>query len=251
VARKSGREAGGGSSVRKRSRKPALNVKPEVALASTRNIREIDSLTPAFVRWYAGQQYRTDVRVVLQHLTGFFHDYPESNRTGPITALEPTEVAPEIATLILDSVNEGVIASICLHEFLLFLRDSGRWTGTRVGLQEAVHLGLVHAGEGAGRHGGQQVRVCAGGGPRVAGPLIRPRQPAAACSRWGPGSWTWHAPWSPVRGTTSRAGTAPRCSARTHRCRALGAGRAPVRARRSIRVLAVGTELVRHIEHCT
>jgi hypothetical protein len=130
VARKSGREAGGGSSVRKRSRKPALNVKPEVALASTRNIREIDSLTPAFVRWYAGQQYRTDVRVVLQHLTGFFHDYPESNRTGPITALEPTEVAPEIATLILDSVNEGVIATICLHEFLLFLRDSGRWTGS-------------------------------------------------------------------------------------------------------------------------
>jgi hypothetical protein len=131
VARKSDREAGDGSSVRKRSRNPALNVKPEVALASTRNIRELDSLTPAFVRWYAGQQYRTDVRVVLQHLTGFFHDYPESNRTGPITALEPTEVAPKVATLILGSVDEGVIATICLHEFVLFLGDSGLWTGSQ------------------------------------------------------------------------------------------------------------------------
>ncbi|WP_461189040.1 hypothetical protein [Arthrobacter sp. Z4-13] len=31
----------------------------------------------------------------------------------------------------MDSVDDGVIATICLHEFLLFLRDSGLWTGSQ------------------------------------------------------------------------------------------------------------------------
>ena len=107
----------------------ARSSRPEVPQGSDQNIREFETLTPAFVRWYGEQYFNTDVVLVLGHLSDFFRFLPESKRSAGITALEPTRVAAALASLMLQSVDTGVMTAISVSKFLHFLRDSGRWTG--------------------------------------------------------------------------------------------------------------------------
>ncbi|MDQ1053312.1 hypothetical protein QE394_001240 [Arthrobacter sp. SORGH_AS 212] len=93
------------------------------------NIRELESLAPAFICWYVQHPFRTDVEEVLASLILFFRFYPEIGENRSITALKPAEVAERLAALIIHTVHDGVVATYSLMLFLHFLHDSGQWSG--------------------------------------------------------------------------------------------------------------------------
>lgn len=107
-------------------------------MPSSGNVRELESLAPAFISWYGEHVFRVDLGEVLESLTCFFRFYPEFNETRTITALEPREVAAKLASLITHAVLEGCMATYSLMRFLNFLHDSGRWSGSPESFR-AVH----------------------------------------------------------------------------------------------------------------
>lgn len=73
MARKHRRAAAISTSVRNRSGDPAATIaSPDLTLASLRNIQALNSLAPAFVRWYAQEGINIDVAVIMRQLTVFF-----------------------------------------------------------------------------------------------------------------------------------------------------------------------------------
>ncbi|GGH98356.1 hypothetical protein ACFFGR_01000 [Arthrobacter liuii] len=89
----------------------------------------METLTPAFICWYVEHPSSTDVEDVLASLKLFFRFYPEIGENRSITALDPAEVAARLASLIIHTVNEGIVATYSLMQFQRFLEDSGRWSG--------------------------------------------------------------------------------------------------------------------------
>lgn len=89
----------------------------------------METLTPAFICWYVEHPFSTDVEDVLASLKLFFRFYPEIGENRSITALDPAEVAARLASLIIHTVDEGIVATYSLMQFQRFLEDSGRWSG--------------------------------------------------------------------------------------------------------------------------
>jgi len=102
---------------------------PRVAVPSTGNIQELESLSPDFISWYAQHRFSVDIEEVLESLTLFFRFYPSFEGGRSITALKPAEVAERLAALIIHTVHDGVVATYSLMLFLRFLHDSGQWSG--------------------------------------------------------------------------------------------------------------------------
>jgi hypothetical protein len=129
VARKQGRQAARTNHVRNQPGDPFKASAPQVATPSSGNVRELETLAPAFICWYVQRPFSTDVEEVLASLKLFFRFYPESGEKRSITALDPAEVAARLASLIIHTVYEGIVATYSLTTFLRFLHDSGRWSG--------------------------------------------------------------------------------------------------------------------------
>ncbi|MDQ0798498.1 hypothetical protein [Arthrobacter sp. SLBN-112] len=100
-----------------------------MAVPSSGNVHELETLAPAFICWYVQRPFSTDVEEVLASLKLFFRFYPEIGENRSITALDPAEVAARLASLIIHTVYEGIVATYSLTTFLRFLHDSGRWSG--------------------------------------------------------------------------------------------------------------------------
>jgi hypothetical protein len=114
---------------------PFKAAKQTVPIPSSGNLRELDALAPAFIEWYSQHGFGAEVREVLESLTLFFRFYPEFGETRAITALEPSEVAAKLTSLILNTVYEGITATYCLMQFLRFLTETGRWSGDQESFQ--------------------------------------------------------------------------------------------------------------------
>ncbi|WP_314215606.1 hypothetical protein [Pseudarthrobacter equi] len=108
---------------------------PRVAIPSTGNIQELESLSPDFISWYAQRQFGADIEEVLASLAHFFRFYPEFEGTRSITALDPAEVTAKLISLITHTLLEGVKAALSLMRFVNFLHDSGRWSGSQESFQ--------------------------------------------------------------------------------------------------------------------
>jgi len=102
----------------------------DVVRPSPSNVRELEALAPAFIGWYAEHPFIADVGVVLENLKSFFRYYPEFDEKRAITALDPYEFAAKLVSLIINAVYEGLSAAYALMQFLNFLHDSGRWSGS-------------------------------------------------------------------------------------------------------------------------
>ncbi|MGC0238640.1 hypothetical protein [Arthrobacter sp. SD76] len=89
----------------------------------------MEALTPAFMSWYVQHPFSTDADEVLAGLKLFFRFYPEIGENRSIAALDPAEVAAGLASLIIHTVHEGVLATYSLMQFMRFLEDSGLWSG--------------------------------------------------------------------------------------------------------------------------
>ena len=102
----------------------------DVVPPSSSNVRELEALAPACIGWYGEHPFIADVGVVLENLKCFFRYYPEFDEKRAITALDPYEFAERLASLIISAVYEGLAAAYSLMQFMNFLHDSGRWSGS-------------------------------------------------------------------------------------------------------------------------
>ena len=100
-----------------------------MAVPSSGNVRELETLVPAFICWYVQRPFSTEVEEVLASLKLFFRFYPEIGENRSIAALDPAEVAARLASLIIHTVYEGIVATYSLTTFLRFLHASGGWSG--------------------------------------------------------------------------------------------------------------------------
>jgi hypothetical protein len=130
VGRNQRRRADRTNRVRNQPGDPSKATSPDVVRPSPSNVRELNTLAPAFIGWYGEHPFIADVGAVLENLNNFFRYYPEFDENRAITALDPYEVAAKLASLIINAVYEGLAAAYSLMQFLNFLHDSGRWSGS-------------------------------------------------------------------------------------------------------------------------
>ena len=108
---------------------------PRVAIPSTGNIQELESLSPDFISWYAQHRFSVDIEEVLESLTLFFRFYPSFEGGRSITALKSAEVSAKLSSLITHTLFEGVMAAYSLMRFVEFLHAAGRWSGSQESFQ--------------------------------------------------------------------------------------------------------------------
>lgn len=114
-----------------RSGNPARTTGQVVSLASHRSAQELDALVPAFVRWYGEHGVSEELGPVLDMLSGFFRGYAEDTGNSSVTSLEPAPVAELVADLHEAAPELALFMCAPLDEFLHFLEDTGRWTGSQ------------------------------------------------------------------------------------------------------------------------
>ena len=129
MGRNQRRRAARTNHVRKQPRDAFKAAVPKVAVPLSDNVRELETLAPAFICWYVQRPFSTDVEEVLASLKLFFRFYPEAGESRSITALDPAEVAARLVSLIINTAHAGLVATYSLMQFLKFLQDSGRWCG--------------------------------------------------------------------------------------------------------------------------
>jgi hypothetical protein len=100
------------------------------SLASHLSAQELDSLVPAFVRWHSEHPVVRDVSLVLKLLTIFFYTHAEVYGDSTVRAMEPEDTAELVVLLIERDADVAVLYCGSLLEFVDFLRDTGRWSGT-------------------------------------------------------------------------------------------------------------------------
>lgn len=136
---------------RKRTGNPARGADKVVSLAARRTSQELDFLVPDFVRWLTERGTDNETSLVLEMVNGFFRVYAEEAGAASVTAVEPDPAAEMVGSLL--AVDPELAALVCssMHEFLHFLDDSGRWTGSRENYN-GVHtlLTAVMSGEEPG-----------------------------------------------------------------------------------------------------
>lgn len=114
---------------------PAHGAKRVPSLASHQGDQKLDSLFPAFVRWHWGHGIVSDVSVVLKQLTVFFTVCAELDGDARVTAIEPKDMAGLVERLIERDAEFAAVFCGSLIEFVNFLRETGRWAGTRESYQ--------------------------------------------------------------------------------------------------------------------
>jgi hypothetical protein len=100
------------------------------SLASHLSAQELDSLVPAFVRWHSEHPAVRDVSLVLKLLAAFFYIHAEVYGDATVRAIEPEDTAELVTLLIERDTDLAVLLCGSLLEFVDFLRDKGRWSGT-------------------------------------------------------------------------------------------------------------------------
>jgi hypothetical protein len=109
---------------------PVHSANQAATLASLQSAQELDSLLPSFVRWHWEHGILPDLVPILEQLTAFFPIYAEISGVAAVTAMDPGLTAEFVACL---NERDPEFASFCcasLFEYMHFLRDTGRWSGT-------------------------------------------------------------------------------------------------------------------------
>ena len=135
MTRKQRRLAARTNYVRNQPGDPLKAATRRVAIPLSGNVRELEAVAPAFIRWYGQHPFSADIEEVMESLICFFRFYPELDATRAITALEPAEVTAKLMSLMTHALLEGVMATYSLMRFLDFLQDSGRWSGSQESFQ--------------------------------------------------------------------------------------------------------------------
>jgi hypothetical protein len=100
--------------------------------------QELDSLLPAFQKWYREHEGGCDFKLVLEQLTAFFNVYANSRRPPPtVTSIDPEWLLEMMAALFAVHQKCAVLVATTLYDYLRFLRDSGRWSGSLASYIEA------------------------------------------------------------------------------------------------------------------
>lgn len=84
----------------------------------------------AFVGWHREHGILPELPVLAQ-LTAFLPIYTQTTG-GQVTAMDPVRIARFVEAL--DKRDDSLAPSFCasLHEYLRFLTDTGRWSGSEV-----------------------------------------------------------------------------------------------------------------------
>lgn len=93
--------------------------------------------------WHWEHGILPDLVVVLKQLTAFFPIYAEISGAAAVTAMDPGLVAEYVEFL---NEHDAELASFfcaVLFEYMHFLRDTGRWSGTAESHQ-VLHGVLYH-----------------------------------------------------------------------------------------------------------
>lgn len=83
----------------------------------------------AFVGWHREHGILPELPV-LEQLTAFFPIYTEISGGAPVTAMDPGRIARYVESF--DAPDADFASFLCasLFEYLHFLRDTGRWSGS-------------------------------------------------------------------------------------------------------------------------
>lgn len=101
-------------------------------------MQELDSVLPDFHRWYREHEGKNDFRLVLEQLTGFYKVYAlSSRRQTTVTAMDPEWLLEMMAAFFVVHQKCAVLVATTLYDFLRFLRDSERWSGSQAAYLEA------------------------------------------------------------------------------------------------------------------
>ena len=121
------------------ARKPATR---PVSTASNQRDQELGSLV-AFVDWHREHGISSDHVPVLDHMIAFFPIYADISGGAAVTAMDPGLIAEHVVSL--NKRDAEFAASFCaaLHEYMHFLGQTGRWSGTRES-QRVLHGVLYH-----------------------------------------------------------------------------------------------------------
>lgn len=127
---------------------PVYGSNQAAALASLQSAQELDSLIPAFVFWHWEHAVISDVSLVLKQLNAFFSMHAEIDGDATVTAIEPEDLVELVALLTERDTEFAVFFCGSLFEFVHFLIDTGRWSGTAENYQTVRRIlfdGLFNA----------------------------------------------------------------------------------------------------------
>ncbi|KRE81626.1 hypothetical protein ASG71_00670 [Arthrobacter sp. Soil763] len=100
------------------------------------------------MRWHSEHAIVNDVSVVLKLLTAFFQVHAEIYGDATVSAIEPEDTAELVALLIERDADFAVLFCGSLFEFVHFLMDKDRWSGTPESYQAVrciLYNGLLSA----------------------------------------------------------------------------------------------------------
>jgi len=100
----------------------------------------------AFVGWHREHGILPELPV-LKQLTAFFPIYTEISGGAPVTAMDPGRIARFVESF--DESDADFASFLCasLYEYLHFLRDTGRWSGSEEryrNLHRVLHRGVLN-----------------------------------------------------------------------------------------------------------
>ena len=134
MARKQHKLRAGG----RRTRKVKDNENSINLLARGAVTQELDALLPAFQQWYREHEGTCDFKLVLEQLTGFYNAYAASRRRPPtVSAMDPEWLLEMMAALFAVHQKCSVLIATNVYDFLRFLRDTKRWSGSPASYAEA------------------------------------------------------------------------------------------------------------------
>ncbi|MDR6557854.1 hypothetical protein J2809_002214 [Arthrobacter pascens] len=110
--------------------KPVCGSNPAAALASLQSAQELNSLIPAFVCWHWEHAVVSDVPLILKQLNASFSIHAKIDGDATVTAIEPEDLVELVGLLIEHDSEFAVLFCGSLYEFVHFLMDTGRWSGT-------------------------------------------------------------------------------------------------------------------------
>lgn len=98
----------------------------------------------AFVTWHREHGKLPDHRPVLEHMMAFFPIYADISGGAAVTAMDPGLIAELVASLNERDAEFAACFCASLHEYMHFLGNTGRWSGTRE--SKRVLHGVVYHG---------------------------------------------------------------------------------------------------------
>ncbi|MGX1162495.1 hypothetical protein FBY31_3446 [Arthrobacter sp. SLBN-100] len=95
-------------------------------------------MLPAFQQWYREHGGKCDSKLVLEQLTGFYNAYALARRPpSTVTAMDPDRLLEMMAGLFAVHQKCAVLMATNVYDFLRFLRDTQRWSGSPASYVEA------------------------------------------------------------------------------------------------------------------